>query len=32
LILKGTSELVDTRLLNFDRFAAGRLLEETAVL
>ena len=32
LILKGASELVDTRLLNFERFAAGRLLEETAVL
>jgi sarcosine oxidase subunit beta len=32
LILKGASDLVDTRLLNFDRFAAGRLLEETSVL
>ena len=32
LILKGASDLVDTRLLNFERFAAGRLLEETAVL
>ncbi len=32
LILKGTSDLVDTRLLNFERFAEGRLLEETAVL
>jgi sarcosine oxidase subunit beta len=32
LILKGTSDLVDARLLNFDRFAEGRLLEETAVL
>jgi sarcosine oxidase subunit beta len=32
LILKGASDLVDTRLLNFERFAEGRLLEETAVL
>jgi sarcosine oxidase subunit beta len=32
LILKGASDLVDSRLLNFERFAAGRLLEETAVL
>jgi sarcosine oxidase subunit beta len=32
LILTGTCGLVDTRLLNFDRFAEGRLLEETAVL
>lgn len=32
LILKGTSDLVNARLLNFDRFAEGRLLEETAVL
>lgn len=32
LILKGSSDLVDTRLLNFERFAEGRLLEETAVL
>ena len=32
LILKGTSDMVDARLLNFDRFAEGRLLEETAVL
>jgi len=32
LILKGKSDLVDTRLLNFERYAEGRLLEETAVL
>jgi sarcosine oxidase subunit beta len=32
LILKGASDLVDTRLLNFERFAEGRLLEETALL
>jgi sarcosine oxidase, subunit beta len=32
LILKGVSDLVDTRLLNFERFTEGRLLEETAVL
>ncbi len=32
LILKGASDIVDTQLLNFERFAAGRLLDETAVL
>jgi sarcosine oxidase subunit beta len=32
LIVQGTSNLVDPRLLNFERFAEGRLLEETAVL
>jgi glycine/D-amino acid oxidase-like deaminating enzyme len=32
LILKGTSELIDPRTLSFDRFAEGRLIEETAVL
>jgi len=32
LILKGASDIVDTRLLNFERFAEGRMLEETAVL
>ncbi|MBZ5584358.1 MAG: FAD-binding oxidoreductase [Acidobacteriia bacterium] len=32
LILKGESDLVDASLLSLDRFAAGRLLEETAVL
>jgi sarcosine oxidase subunit beta len=32
LIVNGQSDLVDTALLGFDRFAAGRLLQETAVL
>ena len=32
VVLKGSSDLVDTRLLGFERFAEGRLLEETAVL
>ncbi len=32
LVLKGVSDLVDTRLLGYERFAEGRLLEETAVL
>ena len=32
LILHGQSDLVDTELLGFDRFASGRLLHETAVL
>jgi sarcosine oxidase, subunit beta len=32
LILTGSTDIVDARLLGFDRFAAGRLLEETAVL
>ena len=32
LILHGKSDLIDTELLGFDRFAAGRLLHETAVL
>jgi sarcosine oxidase subunit beta len=32
LILNGQSDLIDTRLLEFERFAEGRLLEETAVL
>jgi sarcosine oxidase subunit beta len=32
LILKGASDIVNTRLLNFERFAEGRMLEETAVL
>jgi len=32
LVLHGASGLVDTRLLGFERFAEGRLLEETAVL
>jgi sarcosine oxidase subunit beta len=32
LILRGHCDLVDTRLLGLERFAEGRLLEETAVL
>jgi len=32
LILKGTSDLIDPRSLSLDRFAEGRLIEETAVL
>jgi sarcosine oxidase subunit beta len=32
LILHGQSDLVDAGLLGFDRFAAGRLLHETALL
>jgi sarcosine oxidase subunit beta len=32
LILNGTSSLVDTRALGIERFAEGRLIEETAVL
>jgi sarcosine oxidase, subunit beta len=32
LILKGASDIVDARLLNFERFAEGRMLEVTAVL
>ena len=32
LILKGHSTIIDAAQLNLDRFAAGRLLEETAVL
>jgi sarcosine oxidase subunit beta len=32
LILKGSTDIVDAHLLRFDRFASGRLLEETAVL
>jgi sarcosine oxidase subunit beta len=32
LILRGKSDLIDTELLGFDRFASGRLLHETAVL
>jgi sarcosine oxidase subunit beta len=32
LILNGASRLVDARALSFERFATGRLLEETAVL
>jgi sarcosine oxidase subunit beta len=32
LILRGSSDLINTTQLNVDRFAAGKLLEETAVL
>jgi sarcosine oxidase subunit beta len=32
LILNGRSDLIDTTQLNVERFASGRLLEETAVL
>lgn len=32
LILQGHSDLIDTSLLQLERFAAGRLLEETAIL
>jgi len=32
LILHGTSDLIDPRTLSFDRFAEGRLIEETTVL
>ncbi len=32
LILHGRSDLIDARQLNLERFAEGRLLEETAVL
>lgn len=32
LILKGSTDLIDASLLGFDRFASGKLIEETAVL
>ncbi len=32
LILKGSTDIVDAELLSVDRFAKGRMLEETAVL
>ena len=32
LIMRGHSELIDAELLGVERFARGRLLEETAVL
>jgi len=32
LILHGRSELIDAKQLSVERFAAGKLLEETAVL
>jgi sarcosine oxidase, subunit beta len=32
LILKGSTDLIDARLLNFARFREGRMIEETAIL
>src|SRR3984885_13058218 len=32
LILNGSTDLIDAKLLNYTRFAEGRLIEETAVL
>jgi sarcosine oxidase subunit beta len=32
LILKGSTDLIDAKLLDYARFAEGRLIEETAVL
>ena len=32
LILTGTTDLIDAHLLDYNRFAEGRLIEETAVL
>lgn len=32
LILNGTTDLIDAKLLDYSRFAEGRLIEETAVL
>ena len=32
LILKGSTDLIDAQLLDYNRFAEGRLIEETAVL
>jgi sarcosine oxidase subunit beta len=32
LILQGHSELIDARQISVERFAEGKLLEETAVL
>jgi len=32
LILKGSTDLIDAELVNYSRFAEGRLIEETAVL
>jgi len=31
LILKGTTDLIDARLLDYNRFAEGRMIQETAV-
>ena len=32
LILRGTTELIDARVLRVGRFAAGEMIHETAVL
>lgn len=32
LILKGTTDLIDARTLNYERFSEGRLFEETSIL
>jgi sarcosine oxidase subunit beta len=32
LILRGSTDLIDAKTLSFDRFAKGRLIEETALL
>jgi hypothetical protein len=32
LILKGATDLIDTRMLDCARFSEGRLIEETSVL
>jgi hypothetical protein len=32
LVLKGTTDLVDAKLLHLQRFAEGRMIEETALL
>jgi sarcosine oxidase subunit beta len=32
LILRGSTDLIDAKTLSFDRFAEGRLIEETALL
>jgi sarcosine oxidase subunit beta len=32
LVLKGTTDLINAELLSLSRFAAGKLIEETAVL
>jgi sarcosine oxidase subunit beta len=32
LILNGTTDLIDAKLLDYARFGEGRLIEETAVL
>jgi sarcosine oxidase subunit beta len=32
LLLKGATELIDARMLEYARFSEGRLIEETSVL